>query len=363
VTDRRAQLFAIDLLLAFIPLTIMLGMSANALSGVAFQVQDYANIYSLQRRTTDAADVLVKSPGTPPNWNSTISPSVSGLAYYDNSGGKSYANRIYFPKFSALNVSDIAILTGTDYNFLNISVIDLSLNYSVGSPPPESAFDIAVAERYTSLMFADDYGPFVSAIDVKKTVQPSDPLCAAMFTSSASGAACVHDSVSDLDTALGDFWLYVESFDGSSGGVSFGNGVTNITFLGTGDLDLCKQHKKCDNTEDSLPGDPCEVGDNDVYAKFVYSMNDGTEFIPSSGNSLDDYSDCSNVDKTTAVIPLDRAFLNLYDEIGVRSTSNNNDLTAYGIRVPTGTGWRFVSPDGFGDSLWKAKLTLKVWTE
>ncbi|MFQ5976279.1 MAG: hypothetical protein ACE5J5_08200, partial [Candidatus Hydrothermarchaeales archaeon] len=121
MSKRRGQLFAIDLLLALVPLTIMLGMSANAFSGVALQVQDYANIYSLHRKTNDAADILIKSPGTPLNWSSTVPPTVSGLAYYDNSTGTSYTNRIYFPKIPALNTADIENLTGTSNNYLNIT--------------------------------------------------------------------------------------------------------------------------------------------------------------------------------------------------------------------------------------------------
>lgn len=69
----KAQLFTLDLLLALVPLTIALGMSASAMSGVSIQVEDYLSIYSNQRLASDAADVLVKAPGEPTDWTvSTI---------------------------------------------------------------------------------------------------------------------------------------------------------------------------------------------------------------------------------------------------------------------------------------------------
>ena len=69
----KAQLFTLDLLLALIPLTIALGISANAISGVSTQMEDYISLYSKQRIVSDAADVLVKAPGEPNDWSiSTI---------------------------------------------------------------------------------------------------------------------------------------------------------------------------------------------------------------------------------------------------------------------------------------------------
>lgn len=65
----KAQLFTLDLLLALIPLTIALGMSANAISGVSIQIEDYISLYSKQRIVSDAADVLVKTPGEPNDWS------------------------------------------------------------------------------------------------------------------------------------------------------------------------------------------------------------------------------------------------------------------------------------------------------
>jgi|GEM_PF-6495532 outer membrane protein assembly factor BamB len=77
--SNRAQLFTLDLLLALVPITIILGMSANAMSGVATQVQDYVLIFSSHRTASDIADILIKTPGKPEIWDST-SVEVLGFA-------------------------------------------------------------------------------------------------------------------------------------------------------------------------------------------------------------------------------------------------------------------------------------------
>jgi hypothetical protein len=64
----KAQLFTLDLLLALIPLTIALGISASAISGMSIQLEDYIIFYSEQRVSSDVSDVLTKSPGEPHDW-------------------------------------------------------------------------------------------------------------------------------------------------------------------------------------------------------------------------------------------------------------------------------------------------------
>jgi uncharacterized membrane protein len=75
----KAQLFTLDLLLALIPLTIALGISASAISGVATQIEDYTDIYGMKRIATDAADVLIKTSGDPKEWDNS-SVQVLGFA-------------------------------------------------------------------------------------------------------------------------------------------------------------------------------------------------------------------------------------------------------------------------------------------
>ena len=85
VLKNSSQLFTVDLLLALVPLTIVLGLSANAMSGLTSQVLGYSEWYSHNARVNNALEVLIKTPGEPPNWSASYPPQVPavlGLANY-----------------------------------------------------------------------------------------------------------------------------------------------------------------------------------------------------------------------------------------------------------------------------------------
>jgi hypothetical protein len=84
--DDSGQLLTLDLLLSLVPIVLILGISANAMTGVVNQMQDYVFGYDLQRVVDDAADVLVKTAGDPPNWTKSSPPSIIGLSQYNNTG-------------------------------------------------------------------------------------------------------------------------------------------------------------------------------------------------------------------------------------------------------------------------------------
>ena len=58
---KKAQLFSLDLMLALIPLTIALGMSANAMSGVMSSQQEYLSGFGMNRISMDMASVVSKN--------------------------------------------------------------------------------------------------------------------------------------------------------------------------------------------------------------------------------------------------------------------------------------------------------------
>jgi hypothetical protein len=60
--SRNAQLFSFDLMLALVPLTIALGMSANAMSGIIASQQDYLFDFGMNRVAIDMASVASKNP-------------------------------------------------------------------------------------------------------------------------------------------------------------------------------------------------------------------------------------------------------------------------------------------------------------
>lgn len=142
---RKAQLLTMDLLLALVPLTIALSMSANAISGVTSQIQEYAYFYSMQRQANDAADVLVKTPGEPPNWNSAESPTIAGLAKYG--GTLEIENELDLSKIMAVSNSNIVNLIGTSNFNLTMTTANGTLLRALGVAIPSNATDIFVAER------------------------------------------------------------------------------------------------------------------------------------------------------------------------------------------------------------------------
>ncbi|MFW5913376.1 MAG: hypothetical protein ACOCSA_02890, partial [Candidatus Hadarchaeota archaeon] len=59
----RGQLFTFDSLLAVLLISLVL-VTSGRVAGIARERgTDYVNRYSLERRASDAADILVRSPG------------------------------------------------------------------------------------------------------------------------------------------------------------------------------------------------------------------------------------------------------------------------------------------------------------
>ena len=66
--DNKAQIFSLDVMIALIIITVILGISADAMDIVSYRAQDYSSRLSLEKTTTDAADMITKSPGSPDKW-------------------------------------------------------------------------------------------------------------------------------------------------------------------------------------------------------------------------------------------------------------------------------------------------------
>jgi hypothetical protein len=71
-------------MLALIPLTIALGVSASAISGLSAQIVSFSYFYGTKEVATSALDTLIKTPGDPPDWNQSYIPQFNsiGLAQY-----------------------------------------------------------------------------------------------------------------------------------------------------------------------------------------------------------------------------------------------------------------------------------------
>ncbi|MFP4005416.1 MAG: hypothetical protein ACLFUR_01700 [Candidatus Hadarchaeia archaeon] len=82
----RGQLFTFDSLLAVLLISLVL-VTSGRVAGIARERgTDYVNRYSLERRASDAADILVRSPGKPENWHRIGEVDTPGLAKTTENG-------------------------------------------------------------------------------------------------------------------------------------------------------------------------------------------------------------------------------------------------------------------------------------
>jgi hypothetical protein len=202
--DDRGQLLTLDLLLSLVPLVLVLGISANAMSGAVTQIQEYSTTYDDQRMLQDAADTLLKSPGEPPEWDGgTLKPEVMGLVQHYPDGVR-YENKLspatgknvvipelawseiishtmYHQKFNFLvspgNESNLYNLTGTTKTYLTISNISAGeiVNEAIGNPPPANASQIYQVERVALHEYVQSGADNITTIMLyQRAVAPAD---------------------------------------------------------------------------------------------------------------------------------------------------------------------------------------------
>ena len=145
--DSRGYMFSLDLLLALIPITIILGMVAGDIDNMMYQVQDTVFRGSMDRVAFDAMDTLLETSGEPTNWEETGNPSVAGLAIYDPSDGP-LEGTIDTLKLPALTENDVQNLIGDDYGFfLNVTYLSNSKTVKSLGTYNASANDVVRVER------------------------------------------------------------------------------------------------------------------------------------------------------------------------------------------------------------------------
>jgi len=154
IDNQNGQAFNIDIMLALIMIVVIIGISADAIDNASHRSSEYSARFSLERVTNDAADMLIKTPGSPNNWelgkNRIITP---GLAEIDRETGEVILNKLSMEK---------TILLSKNYNNLiygkilppgtNSSLIIYPSNPSL-SPievmknEPKKGDEVAIANR------------------------------------------------------------------------------------------------------------------------------------------------------------------------------------------------------------------------
>ncbi len=209
--NNKAQLFTLDLLLALVPLTLVLGMSANAIAGVTTQIQDYSTTYAFYVRTNDALDVLVKTSGVPVDWEDSGNISLVGLAAWDSTNNKPISNYIDAWKYYSLNSSDLVnLLSTSNYNLsiylYNISSYNIS-NFSLpnyGAPVPANATEITSVER---IALIDNMLAIKSASPTGLTNINNTERGGGAIETCDSGEGSLFLSQGEVDTM--QFWFYM----------------------------------------------------------------------------------------------------------------------------------------------------------
>jgi hypothetical protein len=112
----------LDLLLALIPLTILLGMVAVNMGNILYLSENTIYQSSLQRVGSDTADALVETSGSPYNWEEIGVLYTPGLARFDKNKNLTAKNYLSAFKIYALNDTQLQNMLGPGYGFyMNLS--------------------------------------------------------------------------------------------------------------------------------------------------------------------------------------------------------------------------------------------------
>jgi hypothetical protein len=159
--NSEGQVFNIDLLFALIIITIIMGMSANALDIAGNRISDYSAGISLDRIATDAADILINTPG-PQDWDkSNITPSIKPGLALDSNNSVNSTKILSYNKINQLKIH---------YNELMVNLLPPIVNSSLtidttsssmativvsNNTPPNNVHEVIVVNRTVLVNFRD----------------------------------------------------------------------------------------------------------------------------------------------------------------------------------------------------------------
>ncbi len=117
--DSKGYALSLDLLLALIPLTLILGLVTANMGNIMYEAQDTIYRSSNERVVADTANTLLKTSGDPYDWETNSSPvKVVGLAKYDYNNHLPTEYVLTPQKVGALNYLAIQNILGSQYGFL-----------------------------------------------------------------------------------------------------------------------------------------------------------------------------------------------------------------------------------------------------
>lgn len=103
--DDKGQIFSIDALFALVIITVVIGMSANAMDITVFKISDYQTGRSLDRIATDAADILINTPGSLDWEKNNITSGITPGLVQDSNGSTNSTKILSLDKISQLKTN------------------------------------------------------------------------------------------------------------------------------------------------------------------------------------------------------------------------------------------------------------------
>ncbi len=150
--DSRGFALSLDLLLALIPITLLLGFVAADMDNLLYQMEDTVFRSSMDRSAGDAVGTLLETSGSPTDWEINGNTNVVGLAQFDPSKNGPMEGTIDPLKLAAITAPQVQKLIGSNYDFyMNVSTINktgspVSLK-TLGNSSFASATDVVRVER------------------------------------------------------------------------------------------------------------------------------------------------------------------------------------------------------------------------
>ncbi|TMS40477.1 MAG: hypothetical protein FGO69_10875 [Methanobacterium sp.] len=165
--DSKGFLLSMDLLIAIIPLTIVMGMMVADMDNMLYTVQSSVYQTSLERVGADTVNTLIKTSGSPYNWEEIGEPQIIGLAKYDIMKNASEANYLSPDKLARVDESHVTDLTGPGYGFyLTINTVEDNREILQLGTEPSVPEDIPNIVRIERIVLSSNFKQIVSLKDL-----------------------------------------------------------------------------------------------------------------------------------------------------------------------------------------------------
>lgn len=163
--DYKGFIFSTDLLLSIIILTIIIGVSADALDYGNELMSDQNSRGFMERLSVESADILIKTPGSPDNWETLsnfggVSP---GLALYNNSSNNTLSvlswQKIVILSENYKEIMDKNVFPGNIKSSIILYPLNNNMKPIVIHEEPESvkSAEIAVVNRTVQCNFLSNF--------------------------------------------------------------------------------------------------------------------------------------------------------------------------------------------------------------